>query len=113
MAKRRSLNDGLTPEEEAFLHQSSSVPAPVPTQKPRQSAKQKETTERSAPPVQAPIPVAAFPGVVSLNTRISASLGTALLAASMQRKIQRLEPFTQQDIVSEAVETWLKTNGYL
>ena len=54
-----------------------------------------------------------MPGVMSLNTRVSAELGTALLTASMQRKIQRLHPFTQQDIVGEALTEWLLKRGFL
>jgi len=53
-----------------------------------------------------------MPGVVSLNVRIEPHISTALLRASMERKIQRLSPFTQQDIVAEALALWLKTHGF-
>jgi len=54
-----------------------------------------------------------MPGVVSLNTRIDPENSAALLTASMQRKIQRLQPFTQQDIVAEALRDWLQKNGLI
>ena len=52
-------------------------------------------------------------GAVSLNVRIEPEISTALLRASMDRKIQRLDPFTQRDIVAEALAEWLKNHGYL
>lgn len=58
------------------------------------------------------VPQVQINGVMSLNTRISAEITTALLMASMQRKIQRQTPFTQQDIVSEALTEWLRKSGF-
>jgi len=34
-----------------------------------------------------------------------------LLKASSDRKIKKVHPFTQQDIVAEALTDWLKKNG--
>ncbi len=124
MVKRRTLGDGLTPDEEAFLNPSKSTT----TQKTKPKAtKRKEkpqmaqTALKEKPAPQAPIQAApaamnpqfSMPGVMSLNTRISAEISTALLMASMQRKIQRQHPFTQQDIVAEALADWLKRHDYL
>lgn len=58
-------------------------------------------------------PQVAMSGVMALNTRISAEISTALLTASMQRKLQRQNPFTQQDIVAEALSDWLRKHGYM
>lgn len=58
-------------------------------------------------------PQVAISGVMALNTRISAEISTALLTASMQRKLQRQNPFTQQDIVAEALSDWLRKHGYM
>lgn len=64
--------------------------------------------------VSAPaLPQFTMAGAVSLNVRIEPEISTALLRASMDRKIQRLDPFTQRDIVAEALAAWLKMNGYL
>jgi hypothetical protein len=49
--------------------------------------------------------------VVSLNGRIEPEISTALLRVSMERKIQRLDPFTQPDLVAAALASWLTANG--
>lgn len=66
----------------------------------------------SSPPGAA-LPQFTMAGAVSLNVRIEPEISTALLRASMDRKIQRLDPFTQRDIVAEALADWLRKNGYL
>jgi hypothetical protein len=67
-----------------------------------------------APQVQFEIPPQTVqpPVPIPLNTRIYREISTALLTASMQRKIQRHTTFTQQDIVTEAVTDWLRKHGY-
>lgn len=80
----------------------------------RPAMKEDFTQMNDAPMQQAPTMAGfAMPGVVSLNTRIDPEISAALLTASMQRKIQRMQPFTQQDIVAQALRMWLKTNGFL
>ena len=133
MTKRRSLDDALTPEEQAFLDNGSTTPSHArarassePRPKPKSTTTKEEpvmarpalkddfTQGISTPILPAPT-LAGFsmPGVVSLNTRIEPEISAALLTASMQRKIQRQQPFTQQDIVAEALRMWLKSHGYL
>ena len=51
-------------------------------------------------------------GLVSLNTRITPKVIAPLWTASMQRKIQRIEPFTQQNIVDEALSDWRRKHGF-
>jgi hypothetical protein len=131
VAKRRSLDDALSPEEQAFLNKGTPAqPKSKPKSKPK--TKPKPTTRKEEPAMQRPalkqefIPQPPLPattmgagqsftmaGVVSLNVRIEPEISTALLRASMERKIQRLDPFTQRDIVAEALASWLKANGYL
>ena len=50
-------------------------------------------------------------GIVSITVRLPAGLPPRLLRASLQRKLQRKQPFTQQDIVAAALEQWLTQNG--
>ncbi len=50
-------------------------------------------------------------GIVSITVRLPASLPPRLLRASVERKLQRKQPFTQQDIVAAALEHWLTQNG--
>jgi hypothetical protein len=124
VVKRRTLGDGLSPEEEAFLNPTKASPKQKPKPK---ATKRKEESPMANPAIkqqptpQPPIQAApaamnpqfSMPGVMSLNTRISAEISTALLTASMQRKIQRQSPFTQQDILAEALTDWLRKAGYL
>jgi hypothetical protein len=109
VTKRRSLDDALiTPEEAAFL--SAGIAAtenPIPNE-PAKIQVEPPTVQPEVRAIQKP----AEGGLVSLNIRIAPPIMAALLRASMERKIQRLEPFTQRDIVSEALAVWLKTNGY-
>lgn len=48
-----------------------------------------------------------------LTTRIRADMTTALKRASLERQLSGTFPNTLQDILEEAIEPWLKTNGYL
>jgi hypothetical protein len=127
VVKRRSLDDALTPEEQNFL-ESGKREKPVT----RPKAKAKPITPKEEPPMarpaikedytprtSSPLPPLAteqaftMAGAVSLNVRIEPEISTALLRASMDRKIRRLDPFTQRDIVAEALAAWLKAHGYL
>ena len=47
---------------------------------------------------------------VSVTFRLPAELPAALLRVAMERKLRREEPFTQQDIVAQAVREWLERN---
>ena len=62
------------------------------------------------PPSAEGAPPALPPGPVSMTFRVPADLPEALLRASMARKLRRLKPWTQQDIVTEAVREWLERN---
>jgi len=42
------------------------------------------------------------------NIRLPATIPPALLKASSERKIKKIHPFTQQDIVAEALTVWLQ-----
>ncbi len=78
-------------------------------------ALKEDFTQRNEIPVQQAPVMSGFPlpGMMPLNTRIDPEISAALLTASMQRKIQRMQPFTQQDIVAEALRMWLKANGFM
>lgn len=52
-------------------------------------------------------------GRAPLTTRIRADFATALKRASLQRQLDGLSPHTLQDILEEALEPWLRSNGYL
>lgn len=102
MTDRRSLIDGLkqTPSaidpkaEQDFVFKSKPIPAG-------------EGTPPTSPTSMAP--VARSP----ISTRIRADFATALKRASLERQLSNTEPNTLQDILEEAIEPWLKSNGYL
>lgn len=119
MVKRRSLNDALTPDEEAFLKQKTTPgkPKPKPPTKkekppmPRLAIKEAFTPDTS-PAANNPAQYS-LAGTGSINARIDPLITTALLRASVERRISRQTPSTQRDIIAEALSEWLKTHGYL
>ena len=50
---------------------------------------------------------------MSLNTRLHPDLCNALKRASLQRKLDGVEPNSLRDILEEAVTPWLRDKGYL
>lgn len=68
-------------------------------------ASMQPTSAEGAPP-------ALPPGPVSMTFRVPADIPEALLRASMVRKLRRLRPWTQQDIVTAAVRQWLERNTF-
>ena len=52
-------------------------------------------------------------GLVSMTFRLSADLPAALVRASADRKVRQQQPSTQQAIVAEAVQQWLRAQGFL
>lgn len=95
MAERRSLTEGLKPPERAaeaaFVYDTKPKPADDPP------APARRTVVGRSP----------------LTTRIRTDLATALKRASLERQLNGVEPSAVQEILEEALEPWLKTNGYL
>lgn len=99
MAERRSLIDGLkeTPPpidtrlEKDFVYGDKPKPAPEPTRP-------------AASPTLSRVPI---------STRIRSDFAAALKRASLERQLSGTEPNTLQDILEEAIEPWLKSNGYI
>ena len=52
-------------------------------------------------------------GLVSLTVRVPRIVPPGLLLASVDRKLKRQRPWTQQEIVAEALIHWLRQHGYL
>jgi len=103
MSGRRSLIEGLKEvslsadpgREKDFVYGTSprmpaeSSPSPSPTS---------ATTKISRAPV---------------STKIRSDFASALKRASLERQLKGVEPSTLQDILEEAIEPWLRANGYL
>jgi hypothetical protein len=92
MAERRALIEGLKP--------------PPPAADPRAEAH--FVYKDKAPP-------AATPTInrVPLSTRMREDFTKALKRASLERQLEGVEPNTLQDILEQAIEPWLKSNGYI
>jgi hypothetical protein len=50
---------------------------------------------------------------VPLSTRIRSDFFAALKRASLERQLSKSEPHTLIEILEQAIEPWLKSNGYL
>ena len=50
---------------------------------------------------------------ISVTTRLLPETADALRRASLEQKLERLRPDTQQEIVEAAVRRWLSDEGYL
>lgn len=50
-------------------------------------------------------------GTVSMTFRLPTELSARLCSTSTDRKSQRERPFSQQDIVAEALDQWLRRHG--
>jgi hypothetical protein len=101
MAERRTLIEGL-----------KSTPPPMDAGVEKQFIyREKEP----AAPASAAAATVATPTVnrVPLSTRMREDFAKALKRASLERQLKGVAPNTLQDILEEAVEPWLKSNGYL
>ena len=99
MKERRTLVDGLAPldrsaEKEFVFGGKAGTPAPT---------RQELTASQQAPTANR----------MPLSTRIRSDFGTALKRASLERQLSGTTPNTLQDILEEALEPWLRDNGYL
>lgn len=50
--------------------------------------------------------------LIQASFRLPQNVLAALIMAAAQRKMQRVKPSSQQDIITEAIESWLEKNGY-
>jgi hypothetical protein len=101
MAERRSLVEGI-----------KNPPTPIEQQR------ENEFVYASAKKGDKPAEQAAVPSTLPharspISTRIRSDFATALKRASLERQLNKIEPNTLQDILEEAIEPWLKSNGYL
>jgi hypothetical protein len=56
--------------------------------------------------------VEVFGRLVGTSYRLPEELVFKVMKASAERKIRKIHPWAQQDIVAEAVNAWLKAEGY-
>jgi hypothetical protein len=101
MADRRSLTEGL----------KATPPVDSVVAKEFVYGEKSGHTHHAAPPAASP---AAPPlNRVPFSTRMRADFASALKRASLERQLNGIEPYTLTDIFEQAIEPWLKSNGYL
>ena len=96
MKERRPLTEGINPPPQ--------MPA-VDPQKEREFVHGTKATATTAP-------VSPFTRV-PLTTRMRSEYADALKRASLERQLKKVEPNTLQDILEQAIEPWLRSNGYI
>lgn len=108
MKDRRSLIEGLKghdatlkEKEQAFIYGTTD------------SAVEAVQVPAEPPPAFDSKVLPQFAGRVPVTTRTRPEVATALKRASLTRQLNGIEPYYVQDIMEEALETWLKSNGYL
>jgi hypothetical protein len=105
MAQRRTLAQGLKPDpasEKEFVR-TGTVPR-------TESA---PPVDDSPPAPEAKARTANAVGRAPLTIRFRADFAEALKRASLERQLHKVVPNSLQDILDEAVEPWLRQNGYL
>lgn len=121
---RRSMNQALQkfelpPEAVAMIREGrpapqavatviSAEPASLPAEEPERKRARKVEGERveALSPIKANSEPAEVRSV-SRSFRLPENLLVALLRASTERRIERRRPFTQEEIVAEAIRDWL------
>jgi hypothetical protein len=97
MADRRTLTEGLT----------TKLPPPLDPATERvlihAASKQAAGQGGQATPIRR----------VPLTTRVREDLAKALKRASLERQLEGVHPSALQEILEQAIEPWLKANGYL
>ena len=119
--ERRSLSAGVLaipnvePDEaRQFITQDRLSPAEgadlsvVPERHPR-SISAEPIPKRRRTKSAGVTPVALIPVTIRLRPQIAG----ALKRASLERQLSGEDPFTQQDLVEQAIEPWLRSHGYL
>jgi hypothetical protein len=131
MSNRRSLIQGIHPEEEIDPDLAEDFIAGKPLRRaaaPAPSAVMDTATlpQESPPPLPLPaVPAIAPPaqaavsspltgvGRVPVGARVRTELAAALKRASLERQLRGIQPNTVQEIIEEALELWLHKHGLL
>ena len=107
MAERRSLVDGLKADpvvEKEFVFGDKAKPKPkLIDQEAAATPAAQDGKGKGANAI----------GRAPLTVRFRSDIAMALKRASLERQLNGVVPHTLQDILEEAVEPWLRANGYL
>jgi hypothetical protein len=75
--------------------------------------KQTQHGESTALPRASKAAATITPGLIPVNVRVRPEIAAALKTASLDRQMQGIEPSAKREIVEQALEPWLRANGYL
>ena len=107
MAERRALIEGVKAAtdvaaslEKKFVFGDKMNSAP---QSPAPAVEAREEKGHTGKPVSR----------VPFTTRVRADYASALKRASLERELNGVFPHTLQDLLEDALEPWLRSNGYL
>lgn len=109
MVQRRTLSQALQTSEFskaaiAFVSGSASQPD-----------ESIENSDKAQATAKSPLPQSpgdtSGGGTVSMTFRLPSELCARLLRVSLDRKLKRRKPFTQQDIMAAALAVWLKNQA--
>jgi hypothetical protein len=121
VSKRMSLVEGLKRDQdeldpetiETFVKQGNAVAKPKPERNTEAPPEKPRLQKTEAAPEARPHTAVMSPGLIPVNVRVRPDIAQALKAAALERELQGIEPFTKREIVEQALEPWLKKNGYL
>lgn len=104
MADRRTLAEAL----------NKATPAPIdPEREQKFVTAAKAQSNPLGATVVPPMSVTAVINRSPFSTRLRTDFAAALKRASLERQLAGREPNSVQEILEEALETWLRTNGSL
>lgn len=129
MAERRKLTTAInTPAPEVdellvrrFVTQNQASEQPTATfpkndaepTREGQSPAQVEPIKQESPAVGSKNSRLRPVGLIPITVRLRPELAGGLRRASLERELQGAELYTQQDLVEQVLEPWLKQEGYL
>ena len=108
MVERRSLVEGI--------NSNAKTPQGNPDREKEfiQAARPKPASEPTFPlPAANTATSTAVLSKTPMSTKIRTDFAEALKRASLERQLNKQEPNTLQDILEQAIEPWLRNNGYI
>ena len=108
MSERRNLVEGLeaTPKIDPAVERAFLEGKPIPTTEDSGT----DGGTYAAPPVTTAAKVL---NRVSFSTKLRKDFVDLLKRASLERQLKGVEPSTIVDMLEQAVEPWLRANGYI
>lgn len=120
-SKRMSLVESMKRDEDQldpvaannFLKYGTVTPKPEEKEEPLDAPAKPRTAPEPITPEPKADAAVMTPGLIPIHVRVRPEIAGALKTAALQRELRGVEPFTKREIVEQALEPWLKKNGYL